>query len=156
MTLLEIWNVLFLLSTSIGNLLDCIKSLPQRCCLFLMLWKNASRSLLGSIFCSKPLKCTHVSDCPLSFSEQFLALIPRYTSFTYFTDNGFKPLLGRVNFIIILYHSLYVTLIPLMTDIASNIQQASFRGVDWQALLTSIRCKKMMFWILSGSQIWKC
>ena len=97
-----------------------------------------------------------MSQVILSFLEQFLALIPRYTLFTYFTDNGFKSLLGRANFIIILYHSLYVTLIPFMTDIASNIQQASIGDVDWQALLTSIRCKKMMFWILSGSQIWKC
>ena len=71
-----------------------------------------------------------MSQVILSFLEQFLALIPRYTLFTYFTDNGFKSLLGRANFIIILYHSLYVTLIPFMTDIASNIQQASVGDVD--------------------------
>ena len=35
-----------------------------------------------------------------------------------------------------------------MTDIVSIIQSASFGGVDRQASLTSIRCKKMMFWIL--------
>ena len=86
-------------------------------------------------------KSTRVSDCPLSSLEQFLALILRYKSFAYSIDNGFKLLLGRVNFITVLNHSLYIslTLIAPMTDIVSIIQRASFGGVDSQALLTSIR-----------------
>ena len=58
-----------------------------------------------------------------------------------------------MNFIIVLYHPLYVTLIAFMTDIVSIIQQASFGGVDSQDLVTSIRCKKMMFWIVSVSNL---
>ena len=44
-----------------------------------------------------------------------------------------------MNFITVLNHSLYVSLIliALTTDIVSIIQQASFGGVDSQALLTS-------------------
>ena len=80
-----------------------------------------------------------------SFLEQFLIQIPRYTLFTYSIDNDFKLLPGRVNFVIVLYHSLYVTLTALTTDIVSIIQQASFGGVESQDLLISIRCKEMMF-----------
>ena len=101
-TLLEILDVSFFLLTSNGDVLDCAKSLRQRCCLFLMLWKNANHSLLDSIFCSKPSKCTQDSDCPFSFLEQFLIQIPRYTLFTYSIDNDFKLLPGRVNFVIVL------------------------------------------------------
>ena len=90
--------------------------------LILDVMKNANHSLLDSIPCSK--LSTHVSDCSLSSLEQFLIQIPRYTLFTYSIDNGFKLLPGRVNFIIVLYHSLYVTLIAFMTDIVSIIQQA--------------------------------
>ena len=91
------------------------------------------------MFCFKLCKCIHVSDCLLSSQEQFFVLIPRYTSFTYSTDNGFKLLLRRVNFITVLDYSLYVslTLIILTTDIASIIQRALFGSVDSQVLLTS-------------------
>ena len=87
------------------------------------------------IFASNLCKCTRVSDCPLSSLEKFLAVIPRYTSFTYSNDNGFKLLLGRVNFVTVLNHSLYVslTLIALITDIVSIIQRASSGGLDSQA-----------------------
>ena len=62
----EILNVSFSLLTSIGGRPDCTKSSAgkevtnklRRCCLFLMLWKNANYSLLDSIFCSKFCKCT--------------------------------------------------------------------------------------------------
>ena len=144
-TLFESLDVSFFLFTSNGNVLDWAKSLTQRCCLFLMLWKNANHSLLDSIFYSKPSKCTQDLDCPLSFLEQFLIQIPRYKLFTYSINNDFKLLPGRVNFVIVLYHSLYVTLTALTTDIVSIIQQASFGGVDSQDLLTSIRCTEMMF-----------
>ena len=73
-----------------------------------MLWKNADHSLLSCIFCSKLSKCTRVSNCPLSSLEQFLALIPLYTSFTYSIDNGFKIPLGNVNVITVSNHSLYL------------------------------------------------
>ena len=77
LTLLEILSISFLLLTRIGNGLDGRKSLGQRyvttklrrCCLFLVLWKNASHSLLDSIFCSKLCKCIHVSDSPFSLLE---------------------------------------------------------------------------------------
>ena len=84
--------------------------------------KNANQSLLGSFFCHKLCKCTRFSDCPLSSMEQFLALIPRYTSFTFCIDNGFKLLLGRVNFITVLNHSLYISLalVALITEIVSS------------------------------------
>ena len=74
-----------------------------------------------------------------SIGTNILALISRQTSFTYSIDNGFKLLLGRVNFITVLKHSLYVslTLIVLTTNKVSIIQRASFGGVDSQALLTS-------------------
>ena len=69
------------------------------------------------------------------------ALIPRCTSLTYSVDNGFNLLLGRVIFMTVLNPYLYVslTVIALMTDIASIIQRVYFRGVDSKALLTSIR-----------------
>ena len=97
MTLFEILNISFSFLTGVGNRRDFTKSSAQswvinklrRCCLFLMLWKNANHSLLNSIFCSKLWKCTRVSDCPLLSLEQFLALILRYTSCTYSIDNGF-------------------------------------------------------------------
>ena len=84
--------------------------------------ENANQSLLGSFFCHKLCKYTHFSDCPLSSMEQFLALIPRYTSFTFCIDNGFKLLLGRVNFITVLNHSLYISLalVALITEIVSS------------------------------------
>ena len=64
-----------------------------------ILWKNVDYSFLSCIFWSKLCKCTHVWNCPLSSLEQFLALIPVYTSFTYSVDNGFKLPLGSVNFV---------------------------------------------------------
>ena len=73
-----------------------------------MLWKNADHSLLTCVFCSKLCKCTRVSNCSLSSLEQFLALIPLYTSFTYSIDNGFKLTLGSVNVITVLNYSLYL------------------------------------------------
>ena len=72
------------------------------------LWKIVDHSLLSYIFCSNFCKCTHVSHCPLSSLEQFLALIPLYASFTYSIDNGFKLSLGSVNVITVLHHSLYL------------------------------------------------
>ena len=110
-----------------------------------MWWKNANHSLLDNIFCCKLCKCTRVPDCLLSSREQFLALIPWYISSTY-TANGFKILLGRVNFMSVLSLPLYVslTLIAVMTDIVSIIQRASFGGVDSQVLVTSI--KKLQKW----------
>ena len=92
-----------------------------------MLCKNGNYSLWDSIFCSKLCKLTHVSDCLLLSLEQLLALIPRYISFIYCIDNGFKILLRRVNFIIALNQSLYVflILIAFMTGIVSIIQRVS-------------------------------
>ena len=100
----------------------------KRCCLFLILWENANYSLMDSVFCFRICKCTLVSDCPTSTLEQFLALIPRYTPLTYSIDNGFKLLLGRVNFVTVLNHSLYVslTLIALMTYIYRGIHLVVF------------------------------
>ena len=72
-----------------------VTSKLRKCCLFLMLWKNANHSLLDSIFCSKFWKCLRVSDSPLLSLELFLALIPRYTSCTYSIDNGVKLSLGQ-------------------------------------------------------------
>ena len=72
-----------------------------------MLWKNADHSSLSCIFCSKLCKCTRVSNYSLSSLEQFLSLIPLYTSFIYSIDNGFKLPLGSVNVITVLNHSLY-------------------------------------------------
>ena len=66
------------------------KNKLRRCFFILMLWKDAKRSLLDRIFCSKFCKCTGVSDCPLSSLEQSLALIPRYTLFAYSFDTEFK------------------------------------------------------------------
>ena len=100
--------------------------------------EKCNHSVLDSVFCSKLRKFTQFSDCPPSSLEQFLALIPRYTSFTYCTGNGFKLLLGRVNFITVLNHSL-ITLIALTTDIVSIIQRVSFGDVDSQVLLTTIK-----------------
>ena len=69
-------------------------------CFILMLWKNAKHSLLDSIFCSKLCKCTGVSDCLLSSLEQSLALI--------ILMMNLKLPLGRVNFMTVLNHSLYL------------------------------------------------
>ena len=87
--------------------------------------ENSNQSLLDRIFYSKRCKCTRVSDCPLSSLEHFLALIPQYKSFTYTVDNDFKLLIGRVNFMTVLSHSLYfsLNLIALMTDTVSIIQR---------------------------------
>ena len=82
-TLLAILNVSFLLFTSIGNVFDGTKSLPQRkvtnklkrCCLFLMLWKNANHSLLGSNLCSKLSRRTHVSDTHVSLISFFSRVV---------------------------------------------------------------------------------
>ena len=117
-----------------------------------MLCKNGNYFLWDSIFCSKLCKSTRVPDCPLLSLEQLLALIPRYVSFIYSIDNGFKILLRRVNFITALNQSLYVflTLIAFMTGIVSIIQRISLGGVDSQPLLTEI-----IFWSLSKSRIWK-
>ena len=117
MTLIEILNIAFSLLASVGNRLDFAKSLAlryvtnklRRCCLFLMLWKIANHSLLNSIFCSKPCKCTRVSDYPLLSVEKFLALMPRYTSCTYSIDNGFKLPLGQNE----LYNSLKLFFVSL-------------------------------------------
>ena len=106
-----------------------------------MLRKNANHFLLSSIFYSKLCERTYVLDCSLSSLEQFLSLIPRYKSFTYSTDNDFKLLIGRVNFVTVLSHCFYVslTLVALMTDIVSIIRRALIGCFDSQALLTSIR-----------------
>ena len=74
-------------------------------------------------------------------SRAALSTVPLYTSFTYSIDQGFKLLLGRVSFVTVLKHSLYVslTLTALMTDIVSIMQWVSFRCVDSQGLLTSIK-----------------
>ena len=104
------------------------------CCLFLKLWKNANHSLLDSIFYSELCKYTRVSDCPLSSLEHFFALIPRHTSFSYSINNGFKLILGRVNFVIVLNHDLYIslTLIALMTDVV--LSSGLYLGVLIQKL----------------------
>ena len=117
LTLLAILNISFSLLASVGNRLDFTKSSAQRyvtnklrrCCLFLMLWKNVNHSLLNSIFCSKPCKCTRVSDYPRLSIETFLALIPRYTSCAYSIDNGFKLPLGQNE----LYNSLKLFFVSL-------------------------------------------
>ena len=71
-----------------------------------MLWKNADHFLLSCIFCSKFCKFTRVSNCSVSSLEQFLPLIPLYTSFTYSIDKTFKLPPSSVNVITVWNHSL--------------------------------------------------
>ena len=74
-----------------------------------MLWKNANHSLFDSISCSKLCKFTCVSDCPRLSLEQFLVLIPQYTSCTYSINNGFKLPLSQNE----LCNSLKLFFVPL-------------------------------------------
>ena len=115
-TLLEILNISFSLLASVGNRwfykiisTEIVTNKLRRCCLFLMLWKNANHSLFDSIFYSNLCKCTRVSDCPRLSLEQFLALVPQYISCTYFINNGFKLPLGQNE----LYNSLKLFFVPL-------------------------------------------
>ena len=97
----------------------------KRCCLFLMLWKNKQLS-----------KWTRALDCPLSSLEQ-IHTIPRYISFTHCVNNGYNLILGRVNFITVLNHSLYISfaLKAVMNDVVFITKRAYFMGVvDSQAL----------------------
>ena len=152
-------NITFLLLASVGNRLDFTKSLAlryvtnklRRCCLFLMLWKNANHSLLDSIFWSKLCKSTSVSDCPLSFLEQFLALIPRYASRTYSIEhtlswthsNGFKLPLGRMNFITVLNHPLHPKILCCCFSTYCHVlfTQISFCWIISEYVVEFILCK---------------
>ena len=100
---------------------------------------------------------TRVSNCTLSSLGQFLILLHRYTFFTYSIDGAFKLRLHRVNFVTVLNHSLYVSLIliALTTDVISTIQRLHLGVMIHHPCLHQI-ITEMMFSILSKRRIWKC